>query len=61
MYCVTILSMNKKRDRSDEGQVYISKAHKARLKLIANAERRTMRAELENWIDSKYKYSTLSK
>lgn len=52
-YCVILGAMKKEtRDRSNEAQVYISKKHHAGLKLIADAEGRTMRKVLENYIDN---------
>lgn len=46
--------MDKKRDRSSEMQVYISKAHHAALKHIAGSQGRTMRSVLERWIDNTF-------
>ena len=40
------------RDRTNESYLYVSPAHKAKLKAYTRSTRRTMRAELEVWIDS---------
>lgn len=42
--------MEKKRDRSDEMQVYISKRHHAMLKKIAQEQGRSMRLVVERMI-----------
>lgn len=47
-----IVTEPKKRDRSNETFIYISPAHKQKLKKIAERNRRTMRAETELWIDT---------
>jgi hypothetical protein len=40
-----------KRDRSNETFLYISPAHKLKLKAYTEKTKRTMRAETELWID----------
>jgi hypothetical protein len=40
------------RNRTNETYLYISPAHKAKLKAYADSTKRTMRAEAELWIDS---------
>lgn len=42
---------SKQRDRSNESYLYISPAHKEKLKAYAQANKRNMRAEAEIWID----------
>lgn len=39
------------RNRSNESYLYISPAHKLKLKAYAAANKRNMRAEAELWID----------
>jgi len=41
----------KPRDRSNESYLYISPAHKEKLKKYAQNNKRTMRAEAELWVD----------
>lgn len=46
------MAETKQRDRTNESYLYVSPAHKAKLKAYTQSTRRTMRSELELWIDS---------